>query len=278
MPLVWRLPAWLAAERHVLNATQLQSLIREKTGQTLSLPTVSAIFSGDIAALRLSTIQTIIDALGCNLSTFCDVTPSEGATAAAVTVETAARRRGGEAFFARNYATAARHLSRHIEAHPDDFVARLMLAESLLLNAKHQAALNHCAEVACKYKNNARAHYLLGRCLLAEGRGAEAAKALQTAAALGGDPDERKYVLTALAQALSLAGKHDAALECIRMVLKAHPNSVKVNYTMIQIMKAAEEPQSKVEAHLRHLAARRPQLHLQLEALERNPGLVAAVD
>jgi predicted Zn-dependent protease len=279
MAIIWKLPEWLKAARGVENATQLRSLIREKTGQSFSLPTVSALYSGKISQMRISTIQTVVDGLGCPLSTFFEITPSEGALAAESSVDTAARRRGVEAFLGRKYASAARHLACHVNSHPADFLARLMLAESLLLTGRVRDALPHAETVAGGHPTNYLAQYLRGRSLLEAGEGGKAILALKQAVELGRhDPDDLRSATTALAQALSLTGRHDEALAILRGPLKSHPNSVAVNLTLLKIMSAAGSPPSKIEAHRRVLAARSPQAYLQLVAVEKNPALAAKIE
>src|SRR5205823_4350989 len=103
-------------------------------------------------------------------------------------------------------------------------------------------------------------------------------RSLRTALSLAkDDPDEVRLISTALAQALCLAGEYREALRIITEVLKTNPNSVGANHALLQIMRASGEPESKVEVHLRKLAARSPQVRLQLQALEKNPTLAASV-
>lgn len=278
MAMTWILPEWLATERGVKNAAQLRRLIKERTGQTFSLPTISGIYSGNIASLRISTIQAVVDALGCNLSTFFDVTPDVGLPEASMAVDTKLRDRGAESFIQQHYRAAVRILARHIKLYPEDLLAHLMLAESLILVGKAKEGLDHCNEVTVMQPYNQRAHHLRGRCLLQMGQAEEAARSLRIALSLArGDTDEIRLISTALAQALCLAGEYREALRIITEVLKTNPNNVGANYALLQIMRAAGEPESKVEAHLRKLAGRSPQVHLQLQALEKNPTLAASV-
>ena len=276
--MMWILPEWLAAERGVKNAAQLMRLIKERTGQTFSLPTILTIYSGNIASLRISTIQAVVDALGCNLNTFFDVRPGEGIPTDSVSSDTTLRDKGAQSFIKQHYGAAVRQLTRYIKSYPEDVLARLMLAESLILIGRASKGLEHCDEVAGKQPYNQRAYYLRGRCLLQMGQAKEAARSLRTSISLAkDDPDEIRLISTALAQALCLAGEYPEALRTITKVLKTGPNNVGVNYALLQIMRAAGEPESKIKAHLRKLAARSPQVYLHLQALEKNPTLADSV-
>jgi DNA-binding Xre family transcriptional regulator len=75
MAIVWNLKKWLAVNRDIYRASELQLLIAEKAGVRLSLQAISAIINGQPSALRLQTIQALCNALDCKLSDFCDVLP-----------------------------------------------------------------------------------------------------------------------------------------------------------------------------------------------------------
>jgi DNA-binding Xre family transcriptional regulator len=75
MPVVWNLRKWLAVERDIYRASEVQALLAEKAGVQLSLQAVSALINGTPTALRLQTIQALCNALDCKLSDFCDVLP-----------------------------------------------------------------------------------------------------------------------------------------------------------------------------------------------------------
>ncbi len=75
MAIVWNLKKWLAVNRDIYRATELQLLIAERAGVRLSLQAISAIINGQPSALRLQTIQALCNALDCKLSDFCDVLP-----------------------------------------------------------------------------------------------------------------------------------------------------------------------------------------------------------
>lgn len=77
MALIWNLRKWLAVERDIYKPSQLQALIREKTGVELSLQALSALMTEQPSALRIQTIQTLCDALECDLHAFCNVTPTQ---------------------------------------------------------------------------------------------------------------------------------------------------------------------------------------------------------
>lgn len=75
MPVVWKLKKWLAVERDIYRASELQALLASKAGVQLSLQAVSALINGKPNALRLQTIQALCNALDCKLSDFCEVQP-----------------------------------------------------------------------------------------------------------------------------------------------------------------------------------------------------------
>lgn len=75
MPVVWKLKKWLAVERDIYRASELQAVLAEKAGVQLSLQAVSALINGKPNALRLQTIQALCNALDCKLSDFCEVLP-----------------------------------------------------------------------------------------------------------------------------------------------------------------------------------------------------------
>lgn len=75
MAVVWTLKKWLAVERDIYRASQLQALLAKKAGVQLSLQAISVLINGEPQALRLQTIQALCTALDCKLSDFCDVLP-----------------------------------------------------------------------------------------------------------------------------------------------------------------------------------------------------------
>jgi len=75
MAIVWTLKKWLAVNRDIYRASELQLLLAEKAGVRLSLQAISAILNAQPSALRLQTIQALCNALDCKLSDFCDVLP-----------------------------------------------------------------------------------------------------------------------------------------------------------------------------------------------------------
>jgi tetratricopeptide (TPR) repeat protein len=186
------------------------------------------------------------------------VRPGEGLPADSVALDTTLRDKGAQSVIKQHYRAAVRYLARHIKSYPEDILARLILAESLILIGRASKGLEHCDEVAGKQPYNQRAYYLRGRCLLQMGQVKEAASSLRASISLAkGDPDEIRLISTALAQPLCLE------------VLKTNPNNVGANHALLQIMRAAGEPESKVESHLRKLATRSPQVYLHLQALEK---------
>lgn len=75
MAIVWTLKKWLAVNRDIYRASELQLLLAEKAGVRLSLQAISSIINTQPSALRLQTIQALCNALDCKLSDFCNVVP-----------------------------------------------------------------------------------------------------------------------------------------------------------------------------------------------------------
>ncbi len=75
MPVVWNLKKWLAVEHDIYRPSELQALLAEKAAVQLSLQAVSTLLKSKPNALRLQTIQALCNALQCNLSDFCEVSP-----------------------------------------------------------------------------------------------------------------------------------------------------------------------------------------------------------
>ncbi len=75
MPVVWNLKRWLAINRNIFRASELQALIEEKTGVSISIQSVSALVNGEPNAVRFQTMQVICNALECKLSDFFDIEP-----------------------------------------------------------------------------------------------------------------------------------------------------------------------------------------------------------
>ncbi len=76
MAVEWTLKRWLALNRNIYRATELQSLIKERTNIELSLTAVSALVNRPPSGIRFQTIQALCDALECNLCDFCNVRPN----------------------------------------------------------------------------------------------------------------------------------------------------------------------------------------------------------
>jgi putative transcriptional regulator len=75
MAIAWTLKKWLAVNRDIYRASELQLLLAEKAGVRLSLQAISTIINAQPSALRLQTIQALCNALDCRLSDFCEVVP-----------------------------------------------------------------------------------------------------------------------------------------------------------------------------------------------------------
>lgn len=75
MPITWNLRKWLALHRDIYRPADLQALLKDKAGVILSHQAVAALMQGTPSALRLQTMQALCNALDCQLSDFCEVTP-----------------------------------------------------------------------------------------------------------------------------------------------------------------------------------------------------------
>src|SRR4051794_33651868 len=71
----WTLKKWLAVNRDIYRASDLQVLLKDKAGVYLSLQSVSALMNGTPSALRIDTMQALCNALDAELHEFCSITP-----------------------------------------------------------------------------------------------------------------------------------------------------------------------------------------------------------
>jgi putative transcriptional regulator len=71
----WRL-RMAAAQREVWTGTQLRRLLAERAGLELSSASVSALFSGEPAQVKLSTLAALCTALECTPNDLLDVDTS----------------------------------------------------------------------------------------------------------------------------------------------------------------------------------------------------------
>jgi predicted Zn-dependent protease len=103
--------------------------------------------------------------------------------------ETAAERweRATLLFEARDYAKAARLLAAIVEEVPGQIAPRLLLARAYYHSAQLRRAEEQLREVIARDPVESYAHLILGRTLQRQGREAEAAPYLRTAAAFSGD-------------------------------------------------------------------------------------------
>lgn len=75
MPVTWNLKKWLALKHDIYRPSELQTLLSERVGITLSLQAISSLIKGQPQAIRIQTIQALCNALNCKLSDFCEVSP-----------------------------------------------------------------------------------------------------------------------------------------------------------------------------------------------------------
>ena len=83
MGIRWRL-RMAAAQREIWTGAQLRRLLAERAGLELSSASVSALFSGQPAQVKLSTLAALCTALQCTPSDLfeVDITPAERPAAA----------------------------------------------------------------------------------------------------------------------------------------------------------------------------------------------------
>jgi putative transcriptional regulator len=83
MNIRWKL-RMAAAQREVWTATQLRRLLAEKAGLELSAASVSALFTGEPAQVKLSTLAALCTALECTPNDLfeVDITPVAAAARA----------------------------------------------------------------------------------------------------------------------------------------------------------------------------------------------------
>ena len=63
-----------AAERGIWTATELRRLLADEAGYPLSIPSVSALLTGEPSQVRLSTLQALCTALRCTPDDLFEVT------------------------------------------------------------------------------------------------------------------------------------------------------------------------------------------------------------
>lgn len=138
----------------------------------------------------------------------------------ALTPEPAALADARVALTERRFDTAAEHLHRQIQKHPEDFVALRMLASIAIRDAHFPEAerlLRRSLEIAPGY---ALARYELARALHGQQRGEETLELLERL--LRSDPKNVTY-LCLKAQALRFVARNDEALALIEQTVAAHP-------------------------------------------------------
>ena len=71
----WTFKSFLATKHQIYTVTELQKRIVKKTGVAISLAQLCKLVNGTPSMLRLSTVEIICSALGCELSGFLQVGP-----------------------------------------------------------------------------------------------------------------------------------------------------------------------------------------------------------
>lgn len=74
MPVKWNLREWLT-ERGITRASQVSTIVRERTGYVLSTQAVCDLLNDQPKMLRLETSEALCDAFYCRLSDFLEVMP-----------------------------------------------------------------------------------------------------------------------------------------------------------------------------------------------------------
>lgn len=76
MPIIWTLRQLLAIKHHIFSAYELQTLIAQRTGTYIPLNVIEGLMKREVPDyVRIKTLQALCDALACDLSDFCAVTP-----------------------------------------------------------------------------------------------------------------------------------------------------------------------------------------------------------
>lgn len=73
MAIHWRLRSYVASHHGIYSGTRLQRRIVEKTGVLISLQNICNYLNDKPKVLRLTTVELICTALGCELGDFCGV-------------------------------------------------------------------------------------------------------------------------------------------------------------------------------------------------------------
>ena len=75
MPFRWKLRAYLAIHHDIYRPSELQRVLEDQAGVTMSIQALSSLLHNPPAGLRLATMQALCNALQCRMSDFCDVVP-----------------------------------------------------------------------------------------------------------------------------------------------------------------------------------------------------------
>ena len=73
----WKLKSYLSEKHQIYSVTELQKQIVKKTGVVISVANLCKLVNGQPLLLRLSTIEIVCSALGCNLNDFLSVSAKE---------------------------------------------------------------------------------------------------------------------------------------------------------------------------------------------------------
>lgn len=77
MAIHWRLKTYLATSHGIYHATALQKRIVKKTGFLISAPNLRSYMNRKPKSIRLKTLELIVTALECDLSSFLEIKPAE---------------------------------------------------------------------------------------------------------------------------------------------------------------------------------------------------------
>ncbi|MCX7631879.1 MAG: tetratricopeptide repeat protein [Turneriella sp.] len=128
---------------------------------------------------------------------------------------------GKKSFEAKDYATAEAHFRKALEKDPNSAEARYLLARSLDLQGKKEAAIAEYRRAIEKEPEHARAHYYIGRLLYQAQKYAEAERSFARAAKA-----DSKFAAAHYSQGLALdkMGKTAEALSAYRKATETDPN------------------------------------------------------
>lgn len=80
MAINWNLKTFLSKKFSISRATEIQKMIKTKTGVIISIQNVCNYLNSKPKTLRLETIEIFCTAFDCNMNDFCKVSPGKNKT------------------------------------------------------------------------------------------------------------------------------------------------------------------------------------------------------